>query len=85
MKTAIAFEVFYFLKVYIFEELLILNVLYQKDIANITFKQFTKYCFTLCFIILFKKWAKKEEDDDTFLRKKSRRKTKQCYHIELLD
>ena len=35
METAIAYEVFYFLKVYIFEDLLILNVLY---IANMTFK-----------------------------------------------
>ena len=33
------------------------------------------------FTILLKKWAKKmEEGDDAFLRKKSRRKTKQYYH-----
>ena len=34
MKTAIA----YFLKVIIFEDLLILNAIYQKYKANITFK-----------------------------------------------
>ena len=31
------------------------------------------------FTILLEKWEKKEYDD-AFLRKTSRRKTKQCYH-----
>ena len=38
MKTAIAYEVLFFLKVNIFEGLLILNALYQKHVTNITFK-----------------------------------------------
>ena len=42
MKTTIACEDFYFLKQYIFEDLIILNALYQKYIANKTFDQFTK-------------------------------------------
>ena len=37
-----------------------------KYIANITFKQFTRWCFT----ISLKKWTK----DDTFLRKKTEEK-----------
>ena len=49
MNTAIAYEVFQGVKVYIFEELLICNALYYKYIANIIFKQFTKWCFTLWF------------------------------------
>ena len=49
MKTTRTYEIFYFLKVYIFGDLLILNVSYQKYIAHKTFKQFTKWCFTLWF------------------------------------
>ena len=40
MKTAIAYEVFYFLKLLVFEDLLIFNGSYYKYIANTTFKQF---------------------------------------------
>ena len=49
MKAALAYEVFFFLKVYIFEDLLILNALYYKYTANVIFKQFTKWCFKLWF------------------------------------
>ena len=42
MKTAIAYEVFYFFEGNFVEDLLILNALYYKDTVNITFKQFTK-------------------------------------------
>ena len=56
---------FIFLKVYIFEDLLILNSLYQKYVANITFKQFTKWCFTLWFY---------RNENDTFLIKKTEAK-----------
>ena len=38
---------FILMKVYIFEDLYILNALSQKYIANIAFKLFTKWCFTL--------------------------------------
>ena len=48
------------MKIYVFEDLLILNVLFKKYIANITFKQFTKCCFIFGCTILFKKWAKTE-------------------------
>ena len=82
MKTAIAYEVFYsfiffffFLKEYIFEDLLIFNALYQKYIANITFKQFIKCCFTLSFYNFINKWEKE--------KKKIIRKTKQCYYNDI--
>ena len=42
MQTTIACEDFYFSKQYIFEDLITLNALYQKHIANKTFDQFTK-------------------------------------------
>ena len=45
MKTTIAYEVFYFLKVYTFEDFLIFNGLYKNYIANINLKQFTKWYF----------------------------------------
>ena len=38
---------FILMKVYIFEDLYILNALSQKYIANIAFKLFTKWYFTL--------------------------------------
>ena len=59
MKTATAYEVFQFLKVYIFEDLLILNALYQKYIANTTNRKY-KYDGVLHFgfTILFKKGEK---------------------------
>ena len=59
MNTAIAYEVFQGVKVYIFEELFICNALYYKYIANIIFKQFTKWCFTLWFYKFIKKRNKK--------------------------
>ena len=36
--------------------------------------------YTLVLKFYFKKMGKKKDRDDTFLRKKSRRKIKQCYH-----
>ena len=68
MKTAIAYGVFYlfiYLLIFLFEvnffgDLLILNVLYYKYIANITFKQFTKWCFTLWFYNFIKKFSTKK-------------------------
>ena len=42
MQTTIPCEDFYFSKQYIFEDLIILNPLYEKYIANKTFDQFTK-------------------------------------------
>ena len=59
MKTTIAYEVFYFfLKVYTFEELLILNSLYSKYIVNITFNQLLNGVLHFGFTILFLKCAK---------------------------
>ena len=46
--------------VYIFEGLLILNTLYQKYLANINFRQFTKECLTLWFYNFMKKMGKKK-------------------------
>ena len=40
METIIPYEVLYFFKVYVFEEILISNALYQKHIANKTFMLF---------------------------------------------
>ena len=60
MKTAIAYEVFYFLKVFIFEDLLILNGLY--------------FVLHFGFTILLKNGQKKK-GDDTFLSKKTGGKT----------
>ena len=72
MKITIAYEVFYFfLKVYTFEELLILNSLYSKYIANITFNQLTKWCFTLWFYNFILKMCKSKNENDTFMRKKT--------------
>ena len=67
MKTVLAFEVI-FLKVYIFEGLQILNALYYKYVANITFKQFT------LVLEFYLKNDEKKEEDDTFLRKKAEEK-----------
>ena len=61
MKTTIAYEVFYFLKVYIFEDLLILNALYQKYIAKR--KKNGE-----------KKMVKRKKEDGIFLRKKTEEK-----------
>ena len=44
-----------------------MNVLYQKYITNITFKQFTIWCFTLWFYIF--KITGKRKKDDTILSK----------------
>ena len=65
MNTTIAYE-----SLLVFS-LLILNALYQKYVANITIKQFTKSCFTLWFYNFIKKNGQRKEEDDTFLRKKS--------------
>ena len=61
MNTAIAYEVFQGMKVYIFEDLLIFHALYYKYIANIIFKQFTKWCFTVWFHNFIKKIKKKKK------------------------
>ena len=45
---------FFFLKVYVFENLLIFNALYQKYIANITLLNGVLH---FSFTILLKKWA----------------------------
>ena len=51
-----------FLKVNIFEDRLnFLKALYQKYITNITFKEFTKWYFTLWFYNSIKKWAKENK------------------------
>ena len=65
-----------FLNVYIFENLLILNALYQKYIANIN-SAFTKWCFALWFYNFIKKMVKKKKKE---MIKTRRRKTKQYYH-----
>ena len=84
MKTVIICEVFIFLKVYFFwKPVNFVNALYLKYIANITVKQFIKWCFTLWFYNLLKKIGKRKTEDDTFLRKRNRRKTKQCYHNDI--
>ena len=82
MKTVIGYEVFYFLKLYIFQDLIILNALYQKYIANKTLEKFTKQYFTLWFCNLLKN-GKKKKKADTFLGKKNRTKTKKCYHNDI--
>ena len=61
MKTSIAYEVFLFFEGILFENLLILNALYQKYVANITFKQFTKCYFTLWFYNFVKNLAKEKK------------------------
>ena len=66
MKTALAYEVF-FLKVYIFEDLQILNAFYYKYIANITFKQLT------LVLQFYSKNDQKKKEDNTFLRKKQKK------------
>ena len=60
MKATMAKRSFTFLKVFIFEELLIFNAL-QKYIANITFKQFSKCCLILWFYNLLENGRKKSE------------------------
>ena len=67
MKTSI------FLKLYIFDKLLIQNALYFKYIANITFKKFTKCCFILWFYNFIKKMGKRKKEGDAFLRKKKQK------------
>ena len=42
--------------------------------SNITFEQFTKWCFTLWFYNFIKNIGKRKQGDDTFLRKKSEEK-----------
>ena len=54
---------------------------YIRNIANITFKQFTKWCFTLWFYNIIKKWEKKKRVI-LFWGKKAEEK-KQCYHNDI--
>ena len=74
MKTAIA----YFLKVLIFEDLLILNALYQKYKANITCKQFIKWCFTHWFYNFMWKMGKRKKKMITVWVKKTEEKRDIC-------
>ena len=62
-----------FMKAYIFDDHLILIALYQKYIANITFKQFIKWWFTLWVYNFIKKWEKKKKMIP-FWRKKAEQK-----------
>ena len=74
MKTVIIYEILHFLKIYIFENFLILNACYLNYRANITFKQFTKWCFTLWFYNFILKMGERKKVDDTFLMKKTEEK-----------
>ena len=47
---------------------------YIRNIAKATFKQFTKYCFTLWFYNAIKTMGKRKTEDDTFLRKETEEK-----------
>ena len=71
MKTTLAYEIFYFLKVFIFND----NfwMLYIRNIVNMIFKWFTKWCFTLWFYNFTKKMSERKKKDDTFLKKKNRK------------
>ena len=51
--------------------------------ANITFKQSTKWCFTLWFYNFINKMGKRKNEDDAFLSKETGEKTKQCYHNDI--
>ena len=62
MENFIIYELYYFLKIYIFENLLILNDYYYKYIANITFKQFSNDLLHYGFTILLKICAKETNE-----------------------
>ena len=47
------------------------NDYFYKYIANITFKQFSKWSFTIWFYNFIKNMGKRKKQDDTFLRKKT--------------
>ena len=82
MKAAIAYEFLCFLKVSIFEDLIIferLTLQISIELANITFKHFAKCCFTLWFCKVIKTMGKGKEDD----KEKNRRKAKQNYHNDV--
>ena len=82
MKAAIAYKVIYFLKVYIFKDLLILNALYQKYIANVTFKLFSKFVFQFGFKKLLKNGQKNKKKMIHFCGKKEM-KNQNCYHNDI--
>ena len=65
---------FIFLKVSIFENIIILDCLILEipiKLANITFKHLAKCCFTLWFYNAIKTLSKRKEGNDLFLRKKN--------------
>ena len=64
---------FTFLKVYIFEGLLIFECFILEITVNITVKQFTKCYFTIWFYDVIKIMGKRKEEYDTFLRKKQKK------------
>ena len=64
---------FIFLKVCIFKDFLILNALFWKYIANITFKQFAKWCLTLWFYNFIKKSEKKRREKMIKKQKKNKK------------
>ena len=68
MKAAVAYEVLYFFENLFILERLILEI--SSKLANITFKHFTKRCFTLWFYNVIKTMGKRKEENDTFLNKK---------------
>ena len=75
MKAAIAYEFLCFLKVSIFEDLIIferLTLQISIQLANITFKHFAKCCFTLWFCKVIKTMGKGKEDDKEKKQKKSK-------------
>ena len=62
------------LKLYIFEDLIVFDRLISEIyIANVTFKEIAKCCFTLWFYNVAKTMGKRKEEDDTFLRKKQKK------------
>ena len=55
MKAAVTYEVLYFL-----EDLLISKCLILEIYGNYIFKQFTKWCFSLCFYNVIKVMGKRK-------------------------
>ena len=66
LQTYIAYEGLY-MKVYVFEDLLILNILYQRYIANLTFSNLLNCVLHFAFTIPLKKQAKKKKKKTLYL------------------
>ena len=64
LQTYIAYEGLY-MKVYVFEDLLILNILYQRYIANLTFSNLLNCVLHFAFTISLKNRQKKKKFSET--------------------